>query len=99
LAANADNATFVSEIGRTKGSAQARIKYINDPSVYRAERERRKSLGVRSKNKDRFFIPDEVVRDAESRRFADRNLTSLLCGDPAPGQSALDRRQTAGVLA
>lgn len=97
LEAKADDATFLRELGRTKGSAYSRIKYVSDPAAYRAERQLKRDGLRRAKNVGRFYIPDDVMRDALARRLADRDLTSILCGDPAPGQSALDRRQAAGV--
>lgn len=41
-------------------------------------------------------IPPEVIADALRRAAAPRSLTAMICGDPAPGQSALDRRAAQG---
>lgn len=38
-------------------------------------------------------IPDAVLAEAATRANSRRSLTSLLCGDPAPGQSALDKKR------
>lgn len=38
-------------------------------------------------------IPESVLADRDRRALAGRDLTSVLCGDPAPGQSALDRKR------
>jgi hypothetical protein len=40
-------------------------------------------------------IPPSVIDDALRRCLAPRSITALLFGDPAPGQSALDKRQGA----
>ena len=37
-------------------------------------------------------VPSDVLHDARRRLTAPRTLTAWLCGDPAPGQSALERR-------
>lgn len=37
-------------------------------------------------------IPVDVWNDAQRRNLAERSITAFICGDPAPGQSALDRR-------
>lgn len=38
-------------------------------------------------------IPEHVLTDRDRRMNAERDLSSILCGDPAPGQSALDRKR------
>lgn len=38
-------------------------------------------------------IPERVLLDRNRRHAAARSITSMLCGDPAPGQSALDKRR------
>jgi hypothetical protein len=54
---------------------------------------RLKSLGQREAVVSvRKQIPEYVLTDRERRQTAPQTLTSLLCGDPAPGQSALDKR-------
>jgi hypothetical protein len=44
--------------------------------------------------RDRRPTP-EMIEDARRRAVAPRTLTSSVCGDPAPGQSALDKRNAA----
>jgi hypothetical protein len=44
--------------------------------------------------RDRRPTP-EMIADARRRAVAPRTLTSSVCGDPAPGQSALDKRNAA----
>lgn len=43
----------------------------------------------------RVFVPPACLEDRERRLAAVRDITSLLCGDPAPGHSALEKRQRA----
>lgn len=43
----------------------------------------------------RISVPDEVWSDAKRRNLAPRTITSSIMGDPAPGQSALDKKQGA----
>lgn len=40
----------------------------------------------------RFAVPVDRIVDRDLRSNALRSLTSLFCGDPPPGYSALDRR-------
>lgn len=71
--------------GRPLSTCSARYAEESKPSIYRDY------AGCnRPKN-----IPDEIIADARRRAIADRSITSLLFGDPAPGQSALDKRQGA----
>lgn len=62
-------------------------------------RQARHRIGRRSKNprlvQPRFEIPEAVLTDRDRRNAIPRSLTAVLCGDPAPGQSALDRRGVA----
>lgn len=37
----------------------------------------------------------EMLADARRRAIAPRSIVSWLAGDPAPGQSALDKRKSA----
>ena len=43
----------------------------------------------------RIYVPPHVFEERDRRIYALRDLTALLCGDPAPGQSALDKKQGA----
>jgi hypothetical protein len=54
-----------------------------------------KSIGPREPVSHRRAIPDEVLADRDKRSNAPRSLSALICGDPAPGQSALDKRGVA----
>lgn len=91
---------FLAAIGRTKAAAQTRMRYLK---VGRAERPRKRKSGPRivlppSSAASGIHIgrprsiPQDVLDDAFRRNSADRTITALFCGDPAPGQSALDRR-------
>jgi hypothetical protein len=41
------------------------------------------------------IVPEQVFAERNARQMAPRSLTAVLCGDPAPGWSALDRKQGA----
>lgn len=98
LARGATDEEFRSTLGRTKSAAQTRIRYIDDGRV----RDRAKARG-----KGRMTIapmparnrvaPAGAVADAQRRASAPRTITAFVCGDPAPGQSALDRLQGVSV--
>jgi hypothetical protein len=45
----------------------------------------------------RVSVPEHCLEDRDRRLSAERSLTAEFFGDPAPGQSALDKRQ--GVYA
>jgi hypothetical protein len=51
-----------------------------------------RSLGLPMEG--RVEVPDYVLADANRRMNAPRTLAAWICGDPAPGQSALDKRTT-----
>lgn len=73
--------------GRPLSTCSSRYAEEKKPEIYR------KYAGVdRPKN-----VPDHILEDARRRTLAPRSITSFLCGDPAPGQSALDKRE--GVFA
>ena len=38
-------------------------------------------------------VPVRVLEDRDRRASAPRTLSMILCGDPPPGQSALDKRE------
>ncbi len=60
-----------------------------------AKREGYRSTGPRQFVQSRLEIPEEVFAERDKRNAAPRSLTAILQGDPAPGQSALDKRGTA----
>lgn len=85
LQEDAPESRFRAELGRSKINSQLRHKRLLFQS--RAEQAREtKSLGLG------LHVPPEAIADRDRRIKAPRSLTALLCGDPAPGQSALDRR-------
>jgi hypothetical protein len=91
IAAGADDATFIREIGRTYAAAKSRVRYVDYPEL-RKPPAPRKANARPAKNTSLFYVPAEVVSDAVRRMHAQRSLTALIFGDPGPGQSALDRR-------
>lgn len=47
-----------------------------------------------SENRASSRPPPDLIEDAQRRSLAPRSITSMLCGDPPKGYSALDRRAT-----
>lgn len=100
IAEKADVETYMRELGRSKAAAFARVRYADDPDAYREGRNRDKRGAVTAPKKiERFYIPDDVLQAAARRSLAERSITALIFGDPAPGYSALDRKQSAEVAA
>lgn len=65
----------------------------NHEAYKKARRELLKSPGFGASATANVPPPPEVVADAERRNAAAyQSLTAQLCGDPKPGQSALDRQ-------
>lgn len=50
------------------------------------------SLLLRNEPSDRVTVPIALIVERDYRVNLPRSITSMLCGDPAPGYSALDRR-------
>lgn len=100
LAKGACNNEFRAEIGRTKAAAISRIKWLDDPQEpYRSAERARKSRGnitgepIRRRTGQPHPAPESVREDAARRADAPRTITAWFFGDPAPGQSALDKRE------
>jgi hypothetical protein len=73
---------FLAKLGRAETAARERIKRVDS----RAKVERRATAeGI-------IKAPPQIVEDAMRRARAPRSLTAIAFGDPAPGFSALDRR-------
>jgi hypothetical protein len=93
-------AEFLEQVGRTKDAAKAHFKYLAKPGVREAiEAKRAAALQKRAQWVDRkaadelkAMVPAEVIEDAIHRLTAPRSTTAWICGDPAPGRSALERR-------
>ncbi len=93
---------------RSEHSVEARWRWLHVTEEERERRRqieysRRRTLGMRvrgKKNWSRGHIklaprtyPAEVFIDRAERERAQRSLTGVICGDPPPGWSALDRKQ------
>lgn len=96
LVAGAMDEVFRSELGRSRQSAVNHLKYSDSPAERAkvAARVRKQNMGdavnhpqVGSSAK----VPPGLLEDAMRRRCAEMPLTAALMGDPAPGQSALDK--------
>jgi DNA-binding CsgD family transcriptional regulator len=97
---------IAAEMGRSEHSVEARWRWLHISEESRerrrqAEYARRRTLGMkvrgrsgacgRSDQTQRSY-PVEVFIDRDAREKTPRTLTAVLCGDPAPGWSALDRK-------
>jgi DNA-binding CsgD family transcriptional regulator len=97
---------IAAEMGRSEHSVEARWRWLHISEESRerrrqAEYARRRTLGMkvrgrsgacgRSDQTQRSY-PVEVFIDRDAREKTHRTLTAVLCGDPAPGWSALDRK-------
>jgi len=81
---------FIDRLGRTKNACAAHFYYLKHPYSERKDKKRR----AEEEGEVAFPRPtDDMMRDAEIRNFKPRSIVSWICGDPAPGYSALDQRQ------
>ncbi len=94
-------------MGVSKRSAEGRFRWINI-TPERRERRIENERVRRAKNRAPTIRssrppsqvhtvqrpPDDIMADRDRRHAAPKTLTAWLCGDPPPGWSALDRRQS-----
>jgi hypothetical protein len=105
LDAKVSDAEFFEKVGRTKVATASHFHYRRNQEREKDQDQNSTyaKLGVRAKRKKASSqtpnsVPDSSLLEAAQRR-ADwrastaRSTTAALCGDPAPGQSALDQRQ------
>lgn len=76
------------EIARTLGRTRSMVH----SKIYYDERPQRR---VHIEMIPRVFVPPDREADRVRRMAAERDLTGEFFGDPAPGQSALDKKQGA----
>lgn len=88
LKSGADDATFRSELGRTKGSAKSRMFTVK----FKERISQRNRKDPNSRRPESFHVPPHVIEDAARRANAPRSITATLLGDPPVGFSALERR-------
>jgi hypothetical protein len=90
---------FKREVGRSKEAAKRHLQYVNDPNV--RKRHQLKMVELRAAQKRGELIaaskepsgpPPKILWEALERATKPRSLTAWICGDPAPGWSALERR-------
>lgn len=87
LAERKPDSVFRKLLGRSKAHAQGIVLYYPE----RLNHDRR-ALGATIELELRVNVPPHVREDADRRAVAPRTLSARICGDPAPGQSALDKR-------
>ncbi len=92
---------IAAQINRSPAAVGARIRLL---SMTKEERQRYEAGKHRNRRKeesaltnhraDEMVVPDEVWTDRNRRINAGyRDLTAMICGDPRPGQSALDQKR------
>ncbi|SFM00153.1 hypothetical protein SAMN03159423_4831 [Bradyrhizobium sp. NFR13] len=96
----ASEETFREQLGRTKRAARLRLRYLDDAGFRLAAKERKATARYAAPKKivsiaSRPQPSGDQLETALHRNYAPRSVTASLLGDPAPGQSALDRRNTA----
>ncbi|MGM4906285.1 hypothetical protein AB8B21_05590 [Tardiphaga sp. 866_E4_N2_1] len=100
MAIEASDETFRQQVGRSKRAARSHIRWVDD-AKFRADTKERHATAWREKPKKIVTIASRPQPNADQidaalhRNYAPRSVTAMLLGDPAPGQSALDRRNTA----
>lgn len=78
-----------SELGLRPGATTAKISRMRRPE----EKRRRRETPPETRVVQKHGPSRAELEGRERREAADRTLTALICGDPAPGFSALDRRR------
>lgn len=79
-----DEDAFLTQFGKSKKSAIARVDRVKDRPKTRA--------CPNIPTSGRVDVPDHVQIEATQRASAPRSLTAILCGDPPVGYTQLDRR-------
>lgn len=69
-----------------------RQQKINEARSRREAGEMKIEPLLRNQPCDRVTVPTALLVERDFRLNIPRSVTSILCGDPAPGYSALDRR-------
>lgn len=76
---------IASAMGRHVRSISNKIQYLREP----------RRVAVQVDTSHRVWAPPHLFEDRDRRMAAERTITSIFFGDPAPGQSALDKKQGA----
>lgn len=103
LEARATEAEFQEKLGRSKAASYAHFYYLkhgdkNRPDRIRLRPSRGKNIvGEEGASADvvlSYARPAvQLLEEAKQRLLAPRSITAMLCGDPPPGYSALDKKQ------
>lgn len=78
--------------------AARRQSFVQASRAKRTQRDKSAYTAIRSAEGDAMFnnvrntdVPNVVLLERERAHLIERSLTQVLCGDPLPGRSALDR--------
>lgn len=90
LKARAAPEEFIKRLNRTMAAAISRRSYYQKDEAVRQMRAMHAPMTSLLTGKK--MPPAHVMQEAERAMTAPRSLTALICNDPPPGRSALDRR-------
>lgn len=93
--AGSSDAEIARTVRRSIASVQGRILWVTMSDEQRQRRRDQVNANRRGEFTNaptREKVPAEVLLDRERRETAPRSLSAVAFGDPAPGQSALDKR-------
>lgn len=94
-------AEIATSLDRSYVAVKCRVRWISISPEMRAEASRIKKVARQIKTApktrddvraEKWSIPADVAANRNLRMAASKSLTAILMGDPAPSQSALDRR-------
>lgn len=95
LASGARPEAFTLKLGRSRNNVTAHFYYKNHKEVINEKDrlQRNSSNGAKGPVHAAVQPSDSMVVDAIYRLTAPRTVTAWVCGDPAPGYSALDAQK------
>lgn len=88
FAEHAPNEAYIAAVGRTRHACWQKIDRLRQAPQLRARQKPFRKPPVEVSDR----VPETALQDAKRRLTAPRSVTAWICGDPAPGQSALERR-------
>lgn len=91
--AHASSLEFIEKVGKTKAAANSHFYYSR--YIQKTTKKQRKEHQCKRRSRQAVVISNapnrKMIEDAKQRLIAVRSLTAIICGDPPPGYSALDR--------
>lgn len=97
MEARATDAEFWDKLGRSLANVRSHISQMKHDRNKRKLEDRRSPCDYRIVGGRLPSIDHELLvklrQEAEERQNAPRSIIQIVCGDPAPGQSALDKKK------